>query len=86
VGRLAVWGGMNRWIANTKYVVFAFFLIASLSATAYQWWYVWPAEKCDQAGSWWDAQDHQCLVPMLIWRITGRLPTPHPAGPAKTGR
>jgi hypothetical protein len=65
---------MNRWIANAKYLIFGVFLAASLSAAAYQWWFVWPVRKCDQAGAWWDARDRQCLTPMPIWRITGRLP------------
>ena len=67
---------MNRWIANTKYVLFGLFAIASVSATAYQWWFVWPVEKCDRQHLWWDSQDHQCLAPMPIWRITGHLPQP----------
>ena len=33
------------------------------AATAYEWWYVWPVQKCDRAGAWWDAQDRQCLTP-----------------------
>jgi hypothetical protein len=73
---------MNRWIANTKYVLLGLFLIASLGAAAYQWWVIWPARKCDETAAWWDARDHQCLVPMPIWRITGRLPSaPSPATP-----
>ena len=73
---------MNDWIARTKYIVFGLFLAASGTATAYQWWYVWPVQKCDQAGAWWDARDHQCLDPMPIWRITGRLPRPASAAAA----
>jgi hypothetical protein len=62
---------MQRWISNTKYVLMGLFVVASLGATAYQWWFIWPVRKCDQAGAWWDPRDHQCLTPMPIWRITG---------------
>jgi hypothetical protein len=72
---------MQRWIANTKYVLMGFFLVASLCATAYQWWYIWPVRKCDQAGAWWDPRDHQCLTPMPIWRITGHMPNTTPGAP-----
>jgi len=65
---------MNQWIANLKYVIFGLFLVASSAATAYEWWYVWPVQKCDRAGAWWDPQDRQCLMPVPIWRVTGRLP------------
>ncbi len=73
---------MNAWITNTKYIIVGLFLVSSLAATAYQWWYVWPVQKCDRAGAWWDAADHQCLTPMPIWRITGRMPTPGAPGSA----
>ena len=69
---------MNRWISNTKYIIFGIFFVGSLSVTAYEWWYVWPAQKCDRAGAWWDPEDRQCLAPLPIWRITGR---PSPATP-----
>ena len=65
---------MNQWIASTKYIIFTLFLVASAAATAYEWWYVWPVRKCDEAGAWWDPRDRQCLAPIPIWRVTGRLP------------
>ena len=74
---------MSAWISNLKYVVFGVFFIASLSATLYQWWYVWPARKCDQAGAWWDPEDHQCLDPVPVWRITGRGAPGSPASRAQ---
>jgi len=69
---------MNEWIARTKYIVFAIFLVGSLAAAIYQWWFIWPAQKCDRERNWWDARDHECLTPMPIWRVTGRLPRPAP--------
>ena len=63
---------MNAWISNTKYVVLGVFLLGSLSVAGYEWWYVWPANRCEKAGAWWDPKDRQCLTPMPIWRITGR--------------
>ncbi len=66
---------MHRLIANITYIVLGLFLVSSLTAAAYQWWFVWPVDKCDRAGAWWDVRDHQCLTPLPVWRITGRLPT-----------
>jgi hypothetical protein len=34
--------------------------------------YVWPAQRCEQAGAWWDARDHECLTPIPVARFTGR--------------
>jgi hypothetical protein len=76
---------MDRWITNTKIVFLGLFLAASAAAAAYEWWFVWPVQKCDAAGAWWDPADHQCLTPMPIWRMTGRPPAPSP-GAAKPGR
>lgn len=74
---------MEIWIANVKYVILGLFLAGSMAVTAYEWYYVWPVKRCDQAGAWWDPQDRQCLTPIPIWRVTGRLPGEEPAKPAK---
>ncbi len=75
---------MNRWIVSTRYIVLGMFIAACLGVTAYEWWFVWPVQKCDKAGAWWDPADHQCLTPMPIWRFTGREPGDGPAPqPAK---
>ena len=42
---------MDSWIANLKYIVLGLFLAASLTATGYEWWYVWPVKRCDNAGA-----------------------------------
>jgi hypothetical protein len=52
------------------------FLLLASAAWAYQAYAIWPVERCEKRGAWWDAQDRQCLTPMPIWRITGRLTAP----------
>lgn len=63
---------MTRWITNAKLIALAGFFIASLAAAAYQMVFVWPAQRCETHGAWWDGSDRQCLTPIAIWRITGR--------------
>ena len=63
---------MTRWMTSAKLFVLGAFLLASLAATAYEVFYVWPEHKCDAQGLWWDPKDRQCLSPMPIWRLTGR--------------
>jgi hypothetical protein len=66
---------MSRWFTSAKLFVLCLFLASCLAALVYEWRYVWPVQACDQRGAWWDGRDRQCLTPMPIWRITGRLPT-----------
>jgi hypothetical protein len=63
---------MSQWITSAKIFVLGAFLIASAATAGYEIYYVWPAKKCDARGAWWDWRDRQCLIPMPIWRITGR--------------
>ena len=75
---------------RTKWVAIGAFIVASLGAFGYQAYYIWPAQKCEKGGDWWDPKDHQCLTPIPVWRFTGRLPrapgaeptAAHPAAPA----
>ena len=66
---------MPSALKNLRYILLALFAASSLAAFGYEWWFVWPAQKCEARQNWWDPRDHECLTPMPIWRITGRLPT-----------
>jgi len=70
---------MTAWFSHIRYIVLGLFLASCLGAYAYQWWFIWPAQKCDRAAAWWDPEDHKCLDPIPVWRITGRKP-PEGAG------
>ncbi|MDE2355233.1 MAG: hypothetical protein KGL69_00620 [Alphaproteobacteria bacterium] len=71
---------MNRVFASTRLILIGLFIVASSATAAYQVMYIWPMQKCEKAGAWWDGRDRQCLTPMPIWRLTGRLPqTPEAA-------
>lgn len=48
------------------------FAILSAAMGAYQVLYVWPSQKCEAAGNWWDAKDRLCAVPIPISQFTGR--------------
>ena len=44
---------------------------------AHQVFDVWPRkQRCEAMSDWWDPKDHQCGIPMPIWRFTGRMPQP----------
>jgi hypothetical protein len=72
---------------RTFYVRMRLFFLAAAILTcgglwAYQYLYVWPRQRCEAAGDWWDDKDRRCGVPVAIWRITGRPPPPGAGQPA----
>ena len=77
---------MNRTIDRVKILFLGVFLLISAGMFAYQAYFVWPRERCEASGAWWDPKDRLCATPMPIWRITGRLPdrvaTPRQDAPA----
>jgi hypothetical protein len=82
---------MRRWFTTAHLTVLALFVAVSAGLVGYQILYVWPAHRCEQAGAWWDARDHQCLTPIPVARFTGRdfstykpaPPLPRPPTPTK---
>ena len=75
---------MNRSIDRLKLIFLVIFAICCVFIWTYQALYVWPRNKCEAMGDWWDWHDRVCAVPMPIWRFTGRLPTqPPPPSAAK---
>jgi hypothetical protein len=48
----------------------------------YQSRVVWPRERCEAHGDWWDDEDRVCAVPMPIWTFTHRVPGQVAPGPA----
>ena len=67
---------MGRFYAHFKWYFLAVVIIAAAGLWAYQALYIWPRQRCEAAGDWWDDKDRRCGVPIAIWRITGRPPPP----------
>ena len=63
---------MNRTIDRLKLIFLAAFAILSAAAFAYHIGWVWPGQKCEAAGDWWDWRSRTCARPVLISDITGR--------------
>ncbi|MGH7022628.1 MAG: hypothetical protein ACREEB_03445 [Caulobacteraceae bacterium] len=61
---------MERWYTTAKLAVLALFLAVTAWEIGYQVLYVWPAQKCDREGLWWDPKDRQCLTPIPIEKFT----------------
>jgi hypothetical protein len=48
------------------------FAVLCAAVVAFQAYFIWPANRCEAMGDWWDPQDHVCAVPMPISQFTGR--------------
>jgi hypothetical protein len=63
---------MYRVIDRLKLIFLAIFACASLAVFVYHYFWVWPGERCEAKGDWWDASGRVCATPVLISDITGR--------------
>jgi hypothetical protein len=63
-------------LTRVQYAYLGLFFFACAGVYAYEALYVWPAQKCESNGGWWDPKDRACATPVPIWRITGRKPAP----------
>ncbi|MFA7261839.1 MAG: hypothetical protein WC068_02345 [Caulobacter sp.] len=63
---------MNPTINRLKLVFLVLFAIGTAAIWGYQFFYVFPAQKCDDRGGWWDRKGRICATPLYIPSITGR--------------
>ncbi len=65
---------MNSTIDRIKLIFLGLFVIACAAIWGYQTIYVWPKQRCEAQGDWWDDEDRECAVPVPIWTFTHRRP------------
>ena len=65
---------MKSSIDRIKWTFFVVFLLACGAILFYHARYVWPRDRCEAHGGWWDERDTECATPMPIWVFTGRVP------------
>jgi hypothetical protein len=63
---------MNLTITRLKLFFLVLFALGTMGIWAYQIFYVWPAQKCDDRGAWWDRKGRTCATPLYIPSLTGR--------------
>ncbi|HEY9235734.1 MULTISPECIES: hypothetical protein [Phenylobacterium] len=64
---------MNRTIDRLKLIFLGLFAVMSAGVFVYHVGWVWPGQKCEEAGDWWDWRSRTCAHPILISDITGRV-------------
>lgn len=63
---------MGRTIERLKYIFAGVFALSLVGIFVYHAHVVWPAERCEAQGDWWDPDGRVCARPVLISDITGR--------------
>ena len=44
---------MNKIFGRTKLIFLGLFAVAVVAIWGYQYFYVWPGQRCEAAGRWW---------------------------------
>jgi len=63
---------MNAAIPRLKLIFVGVFAVACVFIWALQIFYVWPRDRCEARGNWWDPQARVCATPISLSKITGR--------------
>ena len=63
---------MNPTIDRLKILFLILFAVGCVGIWSYQIFYVWPAQKCDRHGGWWDGKARICAAPIYVPDLTGR--------------
>ncbi|MBV9994650.1 MAG: hypothetical protein JO127_05495 [Caulobacteraceae bacterium] len=77
---------MFRIFSRVQLAYLAVFLLICAGLYVYEAMYVWPAQRCEADGAWWNARDRECDTPIQIWRITGKAPRARAAPPSAAPR
>jgi len=77
-GHLQAWitlkkATMKPLFDRLKLIFLGVFILASAGVFIYHAGWVWPRDKCEARGDWWDWRGRTCAHPILISDITGRV-------------
>ena len=59
-------------VSRLKLVFLGIFALGCAAVWGYQAYYVWPKDRCESRGAWWDPQTRICATPIYLPNITGR--------------
>jgi hypothetical protein len=63
---------MQVTILRLKIIFLLIFAISSVGVFAYHYYYVWPRDRCESAGKWWEPGGRVCAQPIMLPKLTGR--------------
>ena len=76
---------MKSSIPRLKLLFLALFGVSCALLWAFQVFYVWPRDRCEGHGGWWEPESRICGAPVLLSTITGR-PFGTPRAPGGGGQ
>ena len=65
---------MNTTLNRLKWIFLGLFAIGCAGVWIYHLFWVWPGDRCEASGRWWDGDTRTCAQPIYIPDITGRRP------------
>jgi hypothetical protein len=63
---------MKITILQLKLLFLVLFAVGCVATWTYQVMYVWPRDKCEARGAWWDPRTRICATPIMLPKLTGR--------------
>jgi hypothetical protein len=67
---------MNRFINRLKIAFIAIFAVSGVAIWSYHLVWVWPGQKCEAHGWWWDWRTRTCAMPVPLSVFTGKAGAP----------
>ena len=64
---------IKRTIERQTKFLFGVFILTTITIFAVHIFWIWPGQRCEQSGHWWDWRTRVCASPILISDITGRV-------------
>ena len=61
-----------RWINRSKIILLVVFAVGCAAAWGYQYFYIWPKNRCEGSRQWWYGPERACGVPIDVTTFTGR--------------
>lgn len=76
---------MFRLINRLKLIFLGIFAMSSVAIATYHGIWVWPAQRCEARGAWWDNATRTCATPVPLYVLTGRGPGGKPTSGSASG-
>jgi hypothetical protein len=80
---------MNRTIERLKLAFLVIFAVCCVAIWTAHLMFIWPGQRCEAKGMWWDWRERTCALPVPLQVFTGRspdqieaiVPAPQPIAP-----
>ena len=80
---------MNRLIDRMKIYFLVVFAVLTVAVWVTHIFWIWPGQRCEAKGMWWDWRTRICAMPVPLQVFTGRaageprdiVPAPKPIAP-----